>query len=189
MHANSVFCVRFAEFDFCVCVTLSWLQPPKRTISAVLIAHIQFICFDVLLPHHDNRATTQQRAKTHVKQKIVSIQTKMSAFKSIVKLGNVQRNFFGNVPVCFHFICDIINGCFFLLVRLEQGNQMHRRAYNCTYISIDELANCSKNKMWKWINSIKWNSRISVTMLVHIKNMRVHLFIFYFFIFQSIERS
>lgn len=66
-----------------MCVTLSWLQSPKRTISAVLIAHIQFICFDVPSPHHNNSRNSQS---TNEKEKIVSIQTKMPAFKSIATL-------------------------------------------------------------------------------------------------------
>lgn len=55
-------CVGIAVFcSFFLCVTLSWLQRPKRTISAVLIAHIQFIYFDVSPPHHDNSQCSQNK--------------------------------------------------------------------------------------------------------------------------------
>lgn len=84
-----------------------------------------------------------------MRKKVASIQTKMPAFKSIETWNQfcvfcvcffVEKMFrYASIP---H---DIIN-VFFLSRTEEQGNQIHRGAYNCTYISIDELANCLKIK-------------------------------------------
>lgn len=63
----AIVCVCFQHLFYVrrpfVCVMLSWLQPPKRTISAVLIAYIQFICFDVQFHINETHKTLKCEKK------------------------------------------------------------------------------------------------------------------------------